>query len=715
MAKTAPIKYTEDRLKQALQLNAEGVSVPTLIQAFGLKDADKPKIEYALQALKDEGFAFSDRHGKYSASAPMSDLAIAHVGKIIPGQSIPLRLEGVDEDFAFRVTMSANQIKKFIGEKAVHEGDRIAVVLWRYNGAELKARYVGKFTNGKSPAIVGHFNDRADSPSFAPHDSGIKTTFTAVGTVPEAINRKKSYWAAIPDDFDPFNPRLQIGEQKWDPDTGTPIAEIIARKYNVQVKHPMAAREEAREMVKHPTPFLERRDLTDERILVIDPTYAKDHDDGILIQRTRDGFRTLVVVADVPYYVRAQGELDRSASTRGFTHYFPDETYHMLPKRLVEHASLTQGTYKPVIYVEQFWDESGNPDGAPEIGAGIIGAQRQMTYNQFQDLVDTNSPHIQSYLEFGDIIIPRMRFEESLSFDGDSANNRDSYSQALVQAMMIEANSAIAEHLLNHGMPFLSRAHSGSDNLYAFEETKEKLEEWGYDVPDDIRDMNASMLNQLIREAHHRGEQQQVETLIKSKFLQRAVYSTLPLSHFGLNRENYTHATSPIRRYSDILTLRAVHTTLGNDRLGLSDADVDALPRTATSLNHLQDVNRRMAQDMLKYYATRDLMRLEGHMVRATLQRVDKDRVEVLLPERFGLRKSFDIARLPENWTASPKTKSLIYNGDTIVPEQSQVRLRISNVRPHEADWDFEGLEPVISRKPVPPTSTASPRLSAAA
>lgn len=718
MAKTAsPIEYSESRLRQALELNATPVSVTSMVQAFGLKEADKPHVENTLKALVKEGFAVCDRNGKYAAVEPMSDLVVARVGKITPGRPVNLYPQGVEDDFPFPITLSANQVRKQTGAKTLHEGDKIAVVLWRYNGAELKARFVDKFTDRKLPTIVGHFNEKsgASSPTFSTHDSGIKTLFAATGHIPDHLDRKKSYWASIPDDFDPFHPWLQIGEQKWDPDTGTPIAEILAKKHGVQIKHPLAARAEAKTTIQRDVDFDGRRDLTEERILVIDPKDARDHDDGILVQRTPDGFRTLVVVADVPFYVRPGSELDKSARNRGFSHYFDDDTYHMLPKRLVEHASLSSGTQKPVIYVEQFWDESGNAVGYPEIGAGVIASQKQMTYGQFQDLVDNNNPNIQSYLEFGDIMIPRMRFEDSLSFDSDSACSRESYSQALVQALMVEANSAIAEHLLYKDIPFLSRAHSGSDNLFAFEETKERLETWGYEVPDDMRDMNASMLNNLIRESQLRGQQQQVETLIKSKFLHRAVYSTVPLSHFGLNRENYTHATSPIRRYGDILTLRGVHTSLGNDELGLSEADIDTMARTAGILNNLQDVNRRVALDRPKYYAVRDLLRLEGHMVRATLHRVERDRVEILLPERFGLRKSFDVARLPENWTVRPYTNSLIYNGDTIVPERSNVRVRIANVRPHEADWDFEGLEPVISRKTAPASSAPRPPISAVA
>jgi ribonuclease R len=221
------------------------------------------------------------------------------------------------------------------------------------------------------------------------------------------------------------------------------------------------------------------------------------------------------------------------------------------------------------------------------------------------------------------------------------------------------------------------------------------------------------VLNQIIREAHHRGEQGPVENLIRSKFLHLASYSTVPLSHFGLNRENYTHATSPIRRYADILTLRGVHTVLGNHELGLSEDDTDLMARTATSLNVLQDVNRRVAHDMLKYYATRDLLRLEGHMIRATLHKIEGRNVEVLLPERFGLRKSFDIAALPEDWSARTGRKHLIYKGECQVPEGAQIRLRITNVRPHEADWDFDTLEPVGDRRKAAAAYPAPVRIMA--
>src|SRR5690606_32712585 len=96
--------------------------------------------------------------------------------------------------------------------------------------------------------------------------------------------------------------------------------------------------------------------------MVVDPPGARDHDDAIHVERLPNGFRTVVAIADVAMFVRSGSALDEAARSRGFSHYFPDETFHMLPLQLSTYScSLLEGKLRPVIYVEQFRDLEGTP------------------------------------------------------------------------------------------------------------------------------------------------------------------------------------------------------------------------------------------------------------------------------------------------------------------------------------------------------------------
>lgn len=693
MKKSAALEYSGTRLRQVLALNAEGVNVNTLARGFDLKDQDLPRLHEDLKALVKEGFAISDKPDYYHARMPLSDLVVARVCESLADRKtkISLQIEGVDEDFPFAVSISPKMLRRKFGDSGVRENDKIAVVLARHHGVGLIATQVIDRFDKKTPSIAGHFNRRSAAPSFLAFAAGINTSFNVFGKIPETIDPKASYLAHIPENLNPYNPALEIA--------GEPIRGIIASKYGIRTDHDTATIREARAALRTPIDFKNRRDLTDEKILVIDPADARDHDDGIMIERTRDGYRTLAVVADVPFYLRSGTGLDEAARARGFTHYFPDDTYHMLPKNMVHMASLMEGRSRPVIYVEQFYDLDKRPIGYPEVGAGVIAAQKQMSYGEFEHFVINDSHDISSYIELGDVLINRMR-EEKPIFDGGQ-DLKNSYSQALVASMMVKANAAIADFLDFHNIPFLSRSHTGCDNVYAFDDLKNKLLDWDYDVPETVAGMTTEALRGIIQQAEARDDKARVEHCIRSEFLNQAIYTTQRYGHFGLGLQNYAHATSPIRRYPDIITLRGVHTALGNHEYGLSEQDIDSMETIAKEMNVLQDITRRVDLDVKKYHAVRDLMQKQGYTVRASLGRVDSHSAEIVLDTNFGLRKYVDLNHLPPDWAVSRNGKHLIYNNNQPVHQFSPLRLTLANVRPHLGEWDFVDLHPAEERVPA--------------
>ncbi|PZO86830.1 MAG: hypothetical protein DI626_05475 [Micavibrio aeruginosavorus] len=704
MPKFETLEYSRKRLEQVIALNAQPVSVAGLINVFGLKsEQEEAQLRLDVQTLLAEGFAFKDKKDMLIPTRPISDLVVARVSESLTSKSnkIFLDIEGVGADFPFNVTLSQKQVKRFPG-MSLRKGDTVAVVLDRSNVTELKARLHGKFHHNKKLTIAGKFNKHSEGKLFRPYDNGITTHFSVHGADLENINPKAAYNAAIPRDMDPYNPSLQMIEQKWDPETGASIALVVADKYGIEKYPAREAYIEAKATLRREPPFRERRDLRHEKISVVDPKNAADHDDGILVERTHDGYRTLVVIADVPFYVRPGTELDKAARDRGFSHYFRDETIHMLPHTLTMGVSLLQGQLRPVIYVEKFWDEHGREiTNMRDIGLGLIESQMQFSYGAFEDLVFSDNPLFADYKDFGEILTERVRATQEMLIHEDQKNDKEyaPFSQGLVAAMMIDANVAIAEFLSSNDIPFLNRIHGGMSDQLILEEAADQLEEWGYTVPEARLLTDASELNRIAKEAETRQEREKIEAYIRANLLQRAHYGTVNTGHFCLQVDNYTHATSPIRRYTDVIALRAVHTAMQNYECGLSEDDIATLNDTATKMNYLQDIGRHLDNDALRYYAVRDLHRLEGHSLRAELSAVSAYGIQILLPEK-GLHKTLKPNEFPEGWKLHNSNKYLIFNDKAQVGPGSRLRVKITNVRPTEAEFDIHNIEPVVPKMP---------------
>lgn len=709
------VPYSDVNLRHALTLHPQNVSLQSLARGFDIKENELTELRNHLKALVDEGFAVSDKKDCFRAKNPLSELVVVRVlddpeNLENSPRDIKLAIEGVADSFPFTATIKSRIIRETFGDD-LKPGTRLAVTLKTQNGTELLVNnIIDRYGIAKQPSIVGKFNKKAigrgEERTFRSFAHGLTALFKTSAVSAEELESGAFFYAQIPSTLNPYDPVLKITEQKWDPDTGESISLIIAKKYGIEPNHPGKVEKEALAACRRPLSIAGRRDLSLERIYVIDPANAHDHDDGIMIERTRDGYRTLVVVADIPYFVRPDTDLSLSARDRGFTNYLPDKAFHMLPEILVKKASLYEGHSKPVIYVEQFWDLDGIKMGKPEIGAGIVASHIQKTYGQFDDMIMSQPSNISAYVELGEILVERMR-EEKVTFDIGDNDRISSFSEMLVSSLMIESNAAIAEFLLKNNVPFLSRSHTGSDNMHAFADLKEKLKGWKYEVPENIAEMTNEGLRRIIAQAERRNDKVRVEKAIRSDFLNQAIYSLLPHSHFGLNLRNYTHATSPIRRYPDLLALRGVHNILGNHELGLSENDIEHMEKTAKAMNMRQNLGKLIATDAQKYYAVRELV--EGRILRATLGKIDDYRAEIILGNQGGLRKTFDLDRLPDGWRSSPRRNSLIYNNNIYLREGASVRVKIANVRPHMASWDVSSMEPSYKAARVSPFVTQSP------
>lgn len=679
---------SEDTVYHIIAANPDAVSLESIGHYFGLNSTTAEQLDTIINTLV-RGRKIQrapNTAARFTAVKPMADMAVARVIDRPSRGRANLRIENVNFDLPYPITISDKQVRAH----HLKAGERILVLLERHKGFELKAKLIERFNSNRTAPIVGKFSEKSEADTFSPLDKRIRSTFRAVGKLPAKVDGRVPYYAQISATFDPFAPEVTIGEQKWDPRTGSRIYDVIASNHGLRHKHDKATSLEAKRMARKKFDTFSRRDFTQSPILVVDPPNARDHDDGILVERIPGGFYTLAVIADVPLFVQSGSYLDAAARARGFSHYFPDETFHMLPPVLAGNAcSLVEGKLRPVIYVEQFRDVNGIPYKT-DIGLGYIQSQRQMTYAQFQQYLGSNEERAKAYWELQSVLAIRQH-EKEIQMESASTDFRYSDAQLVVQAMMMDANRAVADFLDDRNVPYLRRTHAGHVNPLAYHEIAQEFEALGYQIPASVYDLTPGVINGIIAQGKMRGDYDRINSMVRLRLLEPALYSPRSLGHWGTGSDTYTHFTSPIRRYADIIVQRAVHTALGDDRYGLSREDEENLDQIARNLNHLQIVNRSVQHETTQYYAVMDLHRNENNSVLGNLLSVRPDSIEIFLPA-YGLRKMIGLKDMPPGWRVTENGRGITDGALNVLPG-AKIRVKITDVQPHRAQWQISKLE----------------------
>ncbi len=361
----------------------------------------------------------------------------------------------------------------------------------------------------------------------------------------------------------------------------------IIRKYHLPTEFPETVLDEAKTIPDsvRPETWEGREDLRDQFIITIDPDDARDFDDAIHVERiSGGGWKLGVHIADVASYVRPGGALDREAYKRGNSVYLPDRVIPMLPERLSNGVcslkpNLDRLTHSVFI---QFTKEGRAQN--PRFAKTVIRSARRLTYHEAYAILKTKSHdelstrlHIAWELAS---LLRRKRFEEgSLDLDFPEVKVRldaegkpvrlerieNDESHQLVEEFMLAANEAVAHHLKNRLIPTVYRVHENPDPE-KLAEYRDLVLSYNYRIGDLTQ---RSELQRLLASTRGKPEEQALKIgLLKS--LKRARYAPQPLGHYGLAKNNYTHFTSPIRRYADLVVHRAL-AERDNPRRGRSD------------------------------------------------------------------------------------------------------------------------------------------------
>ncbi len=362
-----------------------------------------------------------------------------------------------------------------------------------------------------------------------------------------------------------------------------------------------------------------RVNLEKETVFTIDGDDAKDFDDAVGIKRTkRRGYRLWVNIADVSHYVTSGSACDEEARHRATSTYLSDRVVPMLPQKLSNDlCSLRPDRRRLTKTVEMDFDSSGNLRNS-RIYNSVIKSCARLTYSHVADVLDGKNRRtlkniVSSLLDMKELYLKlkKRRIDNGgLDFDfpetlllrnpgggiSDIVRYERNAAHEVIEEFMIMANSVVAAFIFKNGFESIYRIHEPPDQV-SLNQLRENLRKMGLKI-DLSSKPSQTDLQSVMKAASGRKDEEQINIQIL-RALKKAVYSTKHVPHFGLAINDYTHFTSPIRRYPDLVVHRIVDDILKKKEPSYS-------PESLKSIAEHCSVAERRAED-----AERQFMNLE--------------------------------------------------------------------------------------------------------
>ena len=516
--------------------------------------------------------------------------------------------------------------------------------------------------------------------------------------------------------------RGRIVEVIGPPDApGTELRSVI-RKFGLREDFPadaMAEAERAPDRVR-PGDLQEREDFRSRPIVTIDGETARDFDDAVTVRRRGDGgFDLEVHIADVAHYVRPGTALDREAFERGTSVYFPGSSLPMLPHRLSNGiCSLNPGVDRLVQSCLMTIDAHGQVV-ADRLASGVIRSAARMTYTHVARILTEGDPDLTT--RYRDLV-PLFRDMEalcrvlnarrlrrgSIDFDlpepelllaatgemtGVLAVERN-IAHRIIEEFMLAANETVARRLWTARLPSLYRVHERPDprRLEEFDAVARSL---GYVLPRPFETIEPGAFQGLLERAKGRPEERFLATTML-RSMKQARYSERRERHFGLASSCYTHFTSPIRRYPDLV----VHRLVGRLRDGapLDPRERAGLEETLPDVAARSSVRERTADAAENELIERKKMAFMAERVGEEFQgfvsRVEPFGLFVELRE-FFVQGLIPIARLGDDRYRFVERRRVLAGErrGRVFAMGDEVRVRIAGVDQFRLEIDFELLQ----------------------
>jgi ribonuclease R len=366
-----------------------------------------------------------------------------------------------------------------------------------------------------------------------------------------------------------------------------------------------------------------RRDMRNVLTFTIDPADAKDFDDALSVEWVNGVLEVGVHIADVSHYLRPDTELDKEAYARGTSVYLVDRCVPMLPERLSNGLCSLRPNEDKLCFSAVFKMDQNGHVLEEWYGRTVINSNRRYTYEEAQEIIESPLKHVEDDGEdvqslFNEIktldkIAKKMRkvrlSKGSMSFDKQEVrfkldeNNKPTDilfkigkdSNKLIEEYMLLANRHVAQFLNSKGIASVNRAHD-KPNEEKLNSLKDFIKQFGYDIKTQDPIEITRTLNKLLEDVKGKPEENMINNLVV-RTMQKADYRTKNIGHYGLGFKDYTHFTSPIRRYPDVM----IHRLLARVLEGKPTPKLEKLDSKCNHLSEREKKAQKAERDSIKY------------------------------------------------------------------------------------------------------------------
>lgn len=466
--------------------------------------------------------------------------------------------------------------------------------------------------------------------------------------------------------------------------------------------------DEAKKFAKNPTEsdFENRKDLRQLNIITIDGATAKDFDDAVHVEIKSNGFHLHVAIADVSHYVKSGTSMDKDAYDRGTSVYFPNFVVPMLPEALSNGlCSLNPHVPRLALVAEMNFDFEGQMQNSKFYEA-VIESKARVTYGEAQEIVNGHDiekfNHVkENILRCADLakVLMAKRFkdgsldlevpETELMIDGtgepiDIIKSERLFAHRLIEELMLAANVAVAKYLGSKEIPSLYRIHEPPDPL-KMSLLQRFITQFGSKA-NFSGDKLQKKLTKALQEFSNKP-QASVINILTLRSMSQAKYTIENLGHFGLGFDFYTHFTSPIRRYPDLIVHRLIKNQIAvNGYRLLAEED---LQTAGTWLSACEQRSAKAERQIQAIKKARFMKKMEGESFEGMVSSITKFGLFILLKQYNidGLIRLEDLGT-QNNWVYDEENLKLVskksgftYNiGDTLKVTVSMVDIELGQI-----------------------------------
>lgn len=553
--------------KVAKQFGSRPFNYKQLAAAAGLaKHADKKMTELALSELQHDGVIEKHGRGKY-VNVIKSNYVVGIIDRNSNGKS-----HIVPEDGSDKIFVAERNLKRAI------KGDKVGAVIYASRSGRQREAEVVEIIERARETFVGVLSIH-NNVAFVVVDNRILTNdiYVPMDKLEGAKDGQKVFVKIVSWPSNVKNPIGEIIEVLGDAGANDTEMHAILVEYGLPFSYPeeVADYAEKIDVSISKEEIANRRDCRDIPTFTIDPKDAKDFDDAVSCRRLGNGnYEVGVHIADVSYYVKPGDLIDKEAYDRATSVYLVDRTVPMLPEKLCNLVCSLRPNEEKLCYSVLFEmnDEADVLDY--EIRRTVIKSDRRFTYEEAQEVIETGEGDMKDEILILDKLAKKLRknrfkngaiaFERTeVKFELDeNAKPVDVYfkeskdANKLIEEFMLLANRTVAEHIgKQKDKTFVFRVHDEPDqdklaNLAQF------IKQFGYKFKaTGKRKEVSSSINRLLTGVEGTREQNLIET-VAIRSMAKALYSTDNIGHYGLAFDYYTHFTSPIRRYPDMMVHR---------------------------------------------------------------------------------------------------------------------------------------------------------------